>query len=61
MKARDWEERAAASERGKIPYSVFQNVFGVCKTCLNPHICYLSLESNIWKLATGKKNGLKSI
>lgn len=45
----------------KIPYSVFQNVFGVCKTCLNPHIHYLSLESNIRNLTIGKKNGLKRI
>lgn len=45
----------------KIPYTIFQNVFGVIKTCLNAHTHYLSLEPNIQKLAIGKWNGLKSI
>lgn len=44
----------------KIPYSIFQNVFGVCKRSLNARIHYLSLESNIHKLAIAKKNGPKS-
>lgn len=38
----------------KIPYTIFQNVFGVIKTCLNTHTHYLSLEPNIQKLAIGK-------
>lgn len=44
----------------KFPYFCFSE-FGVCKTHLNPHICYLSLESNIWILALSKNDNLKSI